>query len=101
MFDLWVGDVNLVPIFLAVSVCVVLPIQLLLCFKVKSRIVRLIPIFLSVISLIFFTVMFFITSDWSKIAHLIFIIYSLFLLLMCGLAWLVFAISRRMRKKSN
>ena len=101
MFDLWVGDVNIAPIFFAISILVVFPIQLLLCFKVKMIIVRLIPVLIFTALLILFTVMFFATSDWSKIAYLIFIIYALFLLLMSGFAWGVCAVSRKIRQKSN
>ena len=101
MFDLWVGDVNIAPIFFAVSILVVFPVQLLLCFKVKSRVVRLIPVFIFTALLILFTVMFFATSDWSKIAYLIFIIYALFLLLMSGFAWGVCAVSRKLRKNKH
>ena len=52
MFDVWIGDVNLAPFLWIFTLVVVLPIQLALCFKVKSKVVRLLPvIILSILTL--------------------------------------------------
>ena len=44
MFDIWIGDVELTRCALIFSLVVLLPLQLLLCFKVKQKGIRLIPV---------------------------------------------------------
>lgn len=46
MFDVWMGDIELTTAVLIFSVVVLLPIQLLLCFRVKSKAIRLLPVVL-------------------------------------------------------
>ena len=44
MFDIWMGDIELTTAVLVFSIIVLLPIQLLLCFRIKSKVIRLLPI---------------------------------------------------------
>ena len=44
MFDVWHGDINFTTLILIVSVMIVLPVQLLLCFTVRNRAIRLLPV---------------------------------------------------------
>ena len=44
MFDIWIGDIELTTLVLIVSVIVILPLQVLLCFKARSLFVRLVPV---------------------------------------------------------
>ena len=54
MFDIWMGDIELTTAVLVFSIIVLLPIQLLLCFRIKSKVIRLLPIILlSIPTLIF------------------------------------------------
>lgn len=44
MFDAWWGEAEFTTLVLNISIIVLLPVQLLLCFKVKSRITRYCPL---------------------------------------------------------
>lgn len=46
MFDIWVGDINLTLLVLVFSIIIVFPVQLLLCFRAKSRWFRVAPVLL-------------------------------------------------------
>ena len=46
MFDVWMNDIELTTAVLIFSIFILLPVQLLLCFKVKSSILRLLPVIL-------------------------------------------------------
>ena len=44
MFDIWMGDIELTTFVLIFSIIVLLPVQLLLCFKVKNKVICLLPV---------------------------------------------------------
>ena len=44
MFDVWIGDVELTTLFLALCLFLILPGQLLLCLRVRSLALRLLPL---------------------------------------------------------
>lgn len=44
MFDIWMGDIDITLLMMIVTAVIILPVQLLLCFRVKSRIIRYSPI---------------------------------------------------------
>lgn len=97
MFDIYVGDTPLTTFVLLFSLVLVLPLQLLLCFKVRSLPVRLIPalLFLAGAAVLFLTGLAF-----TGFERLVFILLALLLLLplsACGAAWLIWALihSRR------
>ena len=56
MFDVWMGA-ELTTFVLIFSAAVLLPIQLLLCFKVKKKAIRLFPIVVLFILMFIFAVM--------------------------------------------
>ena len=45
MFDVWIGDVELTTLFLALCLSLILPGQLLLCLRVRSLALRLLCLF--------------------------------------------------------
>jgi hypothetical protein len=102
MFDIWIGEVNLTTLVLIFSVFILLPWQLLLCFKVKRIVLRLLPsIVLFAATAIFFAFIY-IADGWDSIGYLFFALYTGFMLLVCGIAWLVSTIVRivaRARRK--
>ena len=102
MFDIWLGEVNLTTLVLIFSIFILLPWQLLLCFKVKRIVLRLLPsIVLFAATAIFFAFIY-IADGWDSLGYLFLALFTGFLLLVCGLAWLVWAIVRaasRARKK--
>ena len=44
MFDIWIDGVNIAPVIWILILIVILPIQLVLCFRVKSKILRMLPV---------------------------------------------------------
>ena len=99
MFDVWMGDIELTTAVLIFSIVVLLPIQLLLCFKVKSRAIRLLPVILLSIPTIIFTVMSVAITGWDGLGYIFLAIFTGFMLLMCGVGWGIWAISKLSKKK--
>ena len=99
MFDVWMGDIELTTAVLIFSVAVLLPSQLLLCFKVKSRAIRLLPVLLLSIPTIIFVVMSVAITGWDGIGYLFLAIFTGFMMLMCGVGWGIWAISKLIKKK--
>lgn len=93
MFDIWMGDIELTTVVLIFSVVVLLPIQLLLCFKIKSRVIRLLPVIvLSVLTIILVCVSLG-NPDWIVgLVYLIFSFFTGFMLIACGIGWGIWAI---------
>ena len=80
------------------SVLIVLPIQLLLCFKCKSLILRLSPSILFLLSTVFLLVMSSLTKDWDALGYVLLSVYSGVLLVFDAVAWGVYAIIRLVKK---
>ena len=99
MFDVWMGDIELTTAVLIFSIVVLLPIQLLLCFKVKSRAIRLLPVILLSIPTIIFTVMSVAITGWDGLGYIFLAIFTGFMLLMCGVGWGIWATSKLIKKK--
>lgn len=101
MGDMWIRDIEITSLIAISSVLVVLPIQLLLCFKVKSVFLRLLPsILLTATTILLFTMM--TTSrDWDAIGYAVLGVFSGVLLIFSGIGWGIWAIVRCIRKKKN
>lgn len=94
MFDVWVGDVNIFAASMLLAAVAVLPIQLVLCFKVKSFVIRLIPAILFAIIGAALLIEAFTSGGWERIGYLLFAIYVGILLLACGIGWAIWGISQ-------
>ena len=70
----------------------VLAVQLILCFKAKRLVWRLLPTVLSALAAIVCGVMCMIITGWDVFAWLFFLIVFLIMLGACALAWLIRAI---------
>ena len=101
MFDVWIGDTELTTLVLIFSIIVVLPIQLLLCFKVKSRAIRLLPVILLSIPTIIFVMMSVVITGWDGLGYIFLAIFTGFMLLMCGVGWGIWAITKSVKKRKN
>ncbi len=105
MFDVWlgIGDINFTSLIIIVSIAVVLPLQILLCFKGKSVWVRLAPVIVFALAVVALLLYGFLWSDgWEGIGFLFFAIYAGDLLFVCGVGWLVWSVTmlvRKLRKK--
>lgn len=81
-------------------VILVLMVQSILCFKVKSRIVRFLPIIFCILYIIAFIIMIAITPPgWARAGYLILIMYTVYTMVTCGIAWGIWAITKYKRKK--
>ena len=94
MFDVWAGDIELTVTVLIFSVVVFLPVQLLLCFKVKSRIIRLLPVIVLAVLTVFFVVKSVTNTDWEAFGNIFLAVYSGLMLLVCGVGWGIWAVSK-------
>ena len=98
MFDVWMGDLEFTTVILLFSVVVLLPVQLLLCFKAKRIAIRLLPVIVLTILTIIFTVMSIAITGWKGLGYILLAIFTGFMLLMCGIGWGIWAITRLIRK---
>ena len=101
MFDVWIGDIELIKVVLVLSVGVLLLIQLLLCFKVKNKNIRLLPVILLSIVTIFFVAMASTATDWENLGYIFPAIFIMFMWPMCGMAWGIWAIIILIKKKKG
>ena len=101
MFDVWIGDIELIKAVLVLSVGVLLLIQLLLCFKVKNKVIRLLPAILLSIFTIFFVAMASTATDWENLGYIFPTIFIGFMWLMCGIAWGIWAIIKLIKRKKG
>ena len=101
MFDVWIGDVELTTLVIIIAVVAILPIQLLLCFKVKNLLLRLLPSMLFAIVTISFFAMIFSSQDWDSIGYAILAMLAGILLFMSGVAWGIWGIVVCVRKNKK
>lgn len=99
MFDIWLGDLELTTLTLILSFAVFLPLQLLLCFKVRSRMLRLLPVLLLAGSAAVFCLLSLAAAGWNRMVFLFIGIFAAFTLLFCGIGWGIWAIIRSARRK--
>lgn len=99
MFDVWMGNIELTTFVLILSIVVLLPIQLLLCFKVKNRIIRLVPVIVLFILTIIFIVTSVTVTGWDGLGYIFLAIFTGFMLLMCGIGWGIWAIIQFTKRK--
>ena len=96
-----IGDISLSELVLILSVVAILPVQLLLCFKVRSRIVRLLPVALLCVLAVASILMTLNSTGWDTLGYIFFAIYAAFMILMCGIGWGVWAIVSIIKKKTK
>lgn len=101
MFDVWLGDVELTGLVILLSIAAVLPVQLLLCFKAKRRIVRLLPAALLGSVTMAFLLAALLAKGWDAIGYIFLAIFSGMMLLACGAGWAIWAAVRFWRKKGG
>lgn len=94
MFDIWIGDINIAPFIWLFTLIVVLPIQLVLCFRVKSKLIRLLPVIIFSVLSATAAVATATRTDWDAIFYLICAVYLTIMLIVCGIGWGIWAIIR-------
>ena len=87
MFDVWLGEMELTTLTLLLSVFLLLPLQLLLCFKVRSLILRLLPVILCALLTGLFLVLAHCSPGWNSLGYLFLALFPGFLLAACDIGW--------------
>ena len=101
MGDIWIRDMEITTLIAISAVLIVMPVQLLLCFKAKRIFFRLLPsVILAAAAAVFFCMMR-AATDWDAIGYAILGVFAGVLLLASGLAWGLWALLRNIRKKKN
>ena len=101
MFDLWARDTAIVALIAAFAILIVLPVQLILCFRAKKLLIKLLPAILLAVTAITFYIMAITAKDWSGFAYMIVTVFFGVLLIFSGIAWGIWAIVRLVKKKNQ
>lgn len=99
MFDTWFGEIELTTLVLLLTLLVILPVQIFLCFRVKNLFIRLLPVILLSGLILIYVTMGMAYSGWDTVGYTLLAILTGFMLLVCGLIWGVWAVMRFYRKK--
>lgn len=101
MFDLFARDTEIVILIAAAAVLIILPIQLLLCFRAKRFFIKLIPTVLIAVAAIAFYVMAITAKDWGGFVYIILAVSAGVLLIFSGIAWGIWAIAKLVNKRKH
>lgn len=101
MGDIWIRDIEITTLITVSSILIVLPIQLLLCFKVKKLLLRLLPSLVLTATTVFLFIMMRTATDWNAIGYAILGVFSGVLLIFSGLAWGIWAIVIAIKKRKK
>lgn len=100
MGDVWIREM-ISTLIAAVSALTVISVQFLLCFKAKKLFLRLLPSLVLTATTVYFFLMMRIATDWDAIGYAILGVFSAVLLVFSGIAWVVWAIAKLIRKKKH
>lgn len=93
MFDIHAGGLDLGTVFL-ILIPLLLLVQLLLCFKMKPLIIRLLPALILALITALLLIATLISNGWGSLGYLILTLWAAILLAACGIGWAVWGISR-------
>ena len=91
-------DIEISTVIAICSVLVVLPIQLLLCFKVKRISLKLVPLIILTLTTVFLFIMMRMAKDWDAIGYAILFVFSGVLALSSLLGWVIWGIVKLIKK---
>ena len=102
MFDVYLGDIELTEVIIFLSILVVLPLQLFLCFKAKKQWIKLLPISTFIVLIAFFLCLANQNSiGWDGIGYLILAIFAGILLAASVVGWIIWFIIKLVKKKKQ
>ena len=78
--------------FVVIASVLIMVLQMLLCFLVKKRFMKLLPVSVLGISTVVFSICCVFADGWDAIGYLFFAIFSVGLLIVCGIGWGIWAI---------
>lgn len=97
MADLFARDTE-IALLLTAAILVVVAIQLILCFKAKKKLFKLLPPALCALAAIVCYVLAITAKDWSGFIYGIVAVCLFALLFFCAVAWLIYAGVRLVKK---
>ena len=92
MADLFARDTWLVLSIISCAVLIVLPIQLVLCFRAKKLFIKRLPTAVLTVVAIAFYVLAITAKTWIAFIYLIIAVFSGVSLIFCGIAWGIWSI---------
>lgn len=101
MFDVWYGELNIGTALVAGAIVLVLPLQLLLCFKVRRLWVRLLPVGIFLALGLIFVCLAAGAAGWDGLGYAIFAAYAGMLTLVSGLGWGVWGLVKLIKKRGR
>ena len=99
MGDGWIRDIEITTLIAVSSVLIVLPLQLLLCFKAQKLFIRLLPSIVLTATTVLLFILMRSVRDWSAIIFVIAFVFSGTLLVFSGIAWGAWAIVKLIKRK--
>ena len=93
-------DIRTDLLVLLVSVLLI-ALQLVLCFRVKNVWLRLSPCLLWTTVSVILVILSFFLDDWDRFGFLFLALCSAILLCMCGIAWGIWAVVKRILRKKE
>ena len=88
-------ELDMPTLVVLVSVMLTLLLQLLLCFKAKKTLIKLVPVILLTIAAIVLYIIAHNIGGWDALGYLFFVALCFGLLIVCGICWGVWAITRQ------
>ena len=86
-------------LLLIICLVVVFAIQLVLCFKVKFLIIKLLPILALFVATIAFIIIMLVTTGWDAIGYLLLALITGIGVLVCGFAWFIWGVYKLIKRK--
>lgn len=84
---MYIGNVNLDTVVGLIAFVIVFPMQLILCHKVKSIAIRLIPIIIFAALIVITLIASSFCVGWDGFFYLVCAVYFAFMIVVCGIAW--------------
>lgn len=89
------------PIFISIAATILLGLQLLLCFKLKKTIIKIIPAIILFIITIVFIVLTMVNESWDALGFLLLSLFTGGATLVCILGLLIWIIVKAIKKKRS
>ena len=86
-------------VFVIAITALTLILQIILCFKSKKTVIKLIPTVISVITTVAFIVMISLSTGWEVLGYLLLAVFSAFVSAGCILCWIIYGIIKVFKRK--
>ncbi len=101
MFDVYIGDIDLTTVIIFVSILVLIPLQLFMCFKMKKLWVKLLPMLIFLTLIIAFVCMIPMAKGWDGIGYWILAMLSGIMLAACAVGWIIWFVIKFFKNKKQ